>query len=97
MLKSNIINKLNQKYSSFNLNDTEKVVDLFFNKISNGLHSGRNMEIRGFGSFKKKISKAKFVRNPKTNEKIYKKETFKIHFKISKTLHKKINDQNFDT
>ena len=55
MLKSNIINKLNQKYSSFNLNDTEKVVDLFFNKISNGLHSGRNMEIRGFGSFKKKF------------------------------------------
>ena len=33
----------------------------------------------------------KFVRNPKTNEKIFKKETHKIHFKIGKVLHKRIN------
>ena len=38
------------------------------------------------------FSIAKFVRNPKTNEKIFKEETKKIHFKISKILHKKINN-----
>ena len=54
----------------------------------------KNIEIRGFGSLKKKINKAKFVRNPKTNEKIFKKETHKIHFKISKILHKKINSSD---
>ena len=92
MLKSEIINKLNIKFNSLSSSDTEKLINLFFNKISNSLDQNRNIEIRGFGSFKKKINKAKFVRNPKTNEKIFKQETNKIHFKISKILHKKINN-----
>ena len=94
MLKSEIVAKLNQKYKSLSPSDTEKVINLFFNKISNSLYNNQNIEIRGFGSFKRKINKAKFVRNPKTNEKLFKKETHKIHFKISKILHKKINTSN---
>ena len=43
----------------------------------------------------KKINKAKFVRNPKTNEKIYKNETYKIHFKIGKILHNRINEKKW--
>ena len=91
MLKSEIITKLNYKFKSLSPSDTEKIINLFFNKISNSLYQNNNVEIRGFGSFKKKINKAKFVRNPKTNEKIFKKETHKIHFKISKILHGRIN------
>ena len=94
MLKSEIITKLNKKYKSLSPSDTEKIINLFFNKISNSLYQNQNIEIRGFGSFKKKINKAKFVRNPKTNEKLFKKETHKIHFKISKVLHKIINSSN---
>ena len=40
---------------------------------------------------KKKVNKAKEVRNPKTNEKLYKKENFKLHFKTGKILHRKLN------
>jgi len=94
MLKSEIIVKLNQKYKSLSPSETEKIINLFFNKISNSLYENKNIELRGFGVFKTKINKAKFVRNPKTNEKIFKKETQKIHFKISKILHNKINKSN---
>ena len=94
MLKSEIITKLNNKFNSLSLNDTEKVINLFFDKISNGLYKNRNIEIRGFGSLKKKINKAKYVRNPKTNDRIFKEETHKIHFKISKILHNKINSSD---
>ena len=94
MLKSKMITKLNQKFNSLSLSDTEKVLNLFLDKISNSLYQNRNIEIRGFGSFKKKINRAKFVRNPKTNERIFKKETHKIHFKIGKVLHNKINGSN---
>ena len=94
MLKSEIITKLNQKYKSLSPSDTEKIINLFFNKIANSLYQNKNIEIRGFGSFKKKINKAKYVRNPKTNERIFKKDTHKIHFKISKILHKKINSSD---
>ena len=92
MLKSELILEINQKYKSLSLSDTEKIIDLFFNKISNGLYENYNIEIRGFGTIKKKINKAKFVRNPKTNEKIYKEQTHKIHFKIGRILHKRINN-----
>ena len=51
----------------------------------------KNVELRGFGTLKKKLNKAKQVRNPKTNEKLYKKENFKLHFKIGKILHSKLN------
>jgi len=94
MLKSEIITKFNIKFNSLSLGDTEKIINLFFNKISTSLHENKNIELRGFGSFKKKVNKAKFVRNPKTNERIYKKETNKIHYKISKILHSRINGSN---
>ena len=91
MLKSDLILSINKKYPHLNNNDIESVMDLFFNKIILSLQKGQNIEIRGFGTLTKKKNKAKYVRNPKTNEKIYKKETFKIHFKIGKILHKRIN------
>ena len=54
----------------------------------------KKIEIRGFGTFSKKINKEKYVRNPRTNEKIFKKQTNKIHFKVGKILHNKINSDN---
>jgi integration host factor subunit beta len=68
---------------------------LFLNNIVKGLQNNKKIELRGFGTFSKKINKEKFVRNPKTNEKIYKKGTYKIHFKIGKILHKRINNDHY--
>ena len=94
MIKSELILKLREKYSSLSVNDIEKILDLFLNNIVKGLQNSQKIELRGFGTFSKKINKEKFVRNPKTSEKIFKKENNKIHFKIGKILHKKINSTN---
>ena len=91
MLKSEILINLNKKYSNFSSEDIETIFDIFIGKISNSLKNGQNIEIRGFGTISKKINKEKFVRNPKTNEKIYKDRSYKLHFKIGKILHKRIN------
>ena len=91
MLKSEILAKLNQKYSNFSANDIENLFNIFIKEISNSLKVGKNIEIRGFGTLSKKDNKEKMVRNPKTNEKIFKEKSFKLHFKIGKTLHKRIN------
>ncbi len=93
MLKSNLITSIHRKYPSLNPNEIEKISDLFFKRIVLGLKEGKKIEIRGFGTLTKKINKAKLVRNPKTNEKIYKDETYKIHFKIGKILHNRINSE----
>jgi len=91
MLKSELIIGLQKKYPSLNLIDTELILNIFFKKIIKSLNESNNVEIRGFGTLSKKINKAKYVRNPKTNEKIFKKQNYKIHFKIGKIFHKKIN------
>ena len=91
MLKSDLILSINKNYSSLSHNDIELITDFFFKKIIESLKENKNLEIRGFGTFAKKINKEKYVRNPKTNEKIFKKQNYKIHFKIGKILHQRIN------
>ena len=92
MLRSDLVQKIQSIYTTLSLSDIDKIIDLFLKKILKGLLNNQNIEFRGFGTISKKINREKFVRNPKTNEKIYKKATYKIHFKIGKTLHKKINN-----
>ena len=92
MLKSEILYKLHKKHNNLNIEDIESLFEIFIKKMSKSLKQGQNIEIRGFGTLSRKINKEKFVRNPKTNEKLYKNQSYKLHFKIGKILHKKINN-----
>ena len=91
MLKSDILKKLELKQKNLNPNDIEQIFNIFIRKIIAALKDNKNVELRGFGTLKKKVNKAKEVRNPKTNEKLFKKENFKLHFKTGKILHTKLN------
>ncbi len=95
MLKSEILEKLQTKHNNLSNEDIELLFNIFVKKIVNGLKNGKNVEMRGFGTLSRKINKEKYVRNPKTNEKLYKNESFKLHFKIGKILHKKINNLDY--
>ena len=94
MLKSEILEKLGNKYNNLSAEDIELLFNIFIKKLSSSLKNGHNIEIRGFGTISRKINKEKFVRNPKTNEKLFKNQSYKLHFKIGKLLHKKININN---
>ena len=91
MLKSDILKKLRSKHQNLSENDIEQIFNIFIKKVIYALKGDKNVELRGFGTLKKKVNKAKQVRNPKTNEKLFKKENFKLHFKIGKILHNKLN------
>ena len=93
MLKSDILKKLEIKQKNLNEDDVEQIFNIFTKKIISALKEGKNVELRGFGTLKKKINKAKEVRNPKTNERLFKNENFKLHFKIGKILHKELNSE----
>lgn len=92
MLKSEIIEKLQTKHVNLSIYDIELILKIFFKKIISSLNQGNTIEIRGFGTLKKKINKEKQVRNPKNNQILFKDKTYKLHFKIGKTLHKKLNN-----
>ena len=91
MLKSDILKKLELKHHTLSESDIEQIFNIFIKKITYALKDDKSVELRGFGTFKKKINKAKNVRNPKTNQILYKKENFKLHFKTGKILHSKLN------
>ena len=95
MLKSEILEKLHKKHSNLSYEDIELLLSIFIKKISNSLKDGNNIEIRGFGTISRKINKEKFVRNPKTNERLFKKQSYKLHFKIGKISHNKINPSTY--
>ena len=92
MLKSQILEKLQKKHNNLSDDDIEQLFNIFIKKITNSLRNGQNIEIRGFGTLTRKINKEKFVRNPKTNQKLFINESYKLHFKIGKILHQKINN-----
>ena len=91
MLKSDILKKLGLKHRNLSESDIEQIFNIFIKKIISAFKDDKNVELRGFGTLKKKVNKAKQVRNPKTNEKLFKKENFKVHFKTGKILHSKLN------
>jgi integration host factor subunit beta len=83
--------KLIRQRSNLRIYETEKYMDEIFSAIMELLmdDSGDRVriEIRNFGVFEVKNSKAKpQARNPKTNEVIYVPPRKKIHFKAGKIL-----------
>ena len=62
--------------------------------LSKNLINNRPVELRNFGRYSIKTTKAKYnARNPKTNEIIYVPEKKKISFKMSKHLKEEINKE----
>ena len=71
--------------------ETEAVVDGFISTVINTLKEGKNIEIRGFGSFKVKKRKGRIARNPRTGEQVRVDEHFVPLFKVSKELKTLVN------
>ena len=73
--------------------DLEKFTNIILTEIKRALKRGDRVELRGFGVFSTNIQKARISRNPKTGEKVNTPEKKTIHFKMSKDLFKKLNDE----
>ncbi|HEV8538526.1 MAG TPA: HU family DNA-binding protein [Bacteroidota bacterium] len=72
--------------------ETEAVVDGFIQTVIGALKEGKNIEIRGFGSFKTKKRKGRIARNPRTGEQVQVDEHFVPYFKVSKELRSVVNE-----
>jgi DNA-binding protein HU-beta len=72
--------------------ETEAVVDGFIQTVIASLRDGKNIEIRGFGSFKVKKRKGRIARNPRTGEQVKVDEHYVPIFKVSKDLKSVVNE-----
>ena len=93
IVKSKLLKQLSDNYPNFLKKDLEKFVNIILNEIKDTLKKGERVELRGFGVFSTKTQKPRISRNPKTGEKVNTPEKKTIHFKMSKDLFKKLNNE----
>ncbi len=93
MSRKKLIKQLKNKNPKFNHSELESVINIFSESIINSLKNGNSVEIRGLGRWYCKKLKENFnLRNPATNQLIYKPERIKVRFRPSKNLKKIINE-----
>ena len=92
VVKSKLLKQLSNNYPNFLKKDLEKFTNIILNEIKRSLKRGDRVELRGFGVFYTNIQKARISRNPKTGDKVNTPEKKTIHFKMSKDLFKKLNN-----
>jgi len=94
MVRSELLQKLCNLYPSIFRKDLEKIIEIIFQEIINSLKEGKNIEIRGFGTYKIVKRKARVGRNPKNAELVQIPEKNVIKWKTSKDFFKRLN-KNF--
>ena len=93
IVRSKLLKEISSNYPNFLKKDLEKFTDIILNEIKQTLKRGERVELRGFGVFSTKIQKQRISRNPKTGEKVNTPKKKTIHFKMTKDLFKKLNDE----
>lgn len=91
--KSELIDKLSDNYPNFLKKDLKKLIDIFLDEIKSSLKRQERVELRDVFSIEPRLNKARYARNPKTNEKIFVNEKYSLLFKTSKFWSKKINEE----
>ena len=92
IVKSKLLKQLANNYPNFLKKDLEKFTNIILTEIKQALKRGDRVELRGFGMFSSNTQKARISRNPKTGEKVNTPEKKTIHFKMSKEMFKKLNN-----
>ena len=92
IVKSKLLKQLANNYPNFLKKDLEKFTNIILTEIKQALKRGDRVELRGFGMFSTNIQKARISRNPKTGDKVNTPQKKTIHFKMSKEMFKKLNN-----
>jgi len=93
IVKSDLLKQLSNSYPNLLKKDLTKFLDIVLNEIKHSLYKKERVELRGFGIWSTHTQKARISRNPKTGEKVNTPEKKTVHFKMSKELIKKINNE----
>ena len=94
MIKSELIERMAERYPQLFLRDVEKIVNAILEEISSALERGDRVELRGFGAFSVKQRDPRNGRNPRTGVAVSvdgKKVPF---FKTGKEMRKRLNENH---
>ncbi len=84
MVKKDIVNYLYEHHGAFSKKECEKLVNLFFNSIKEGLKKDKNVKISKFGTFYVRKYGERNIFHPTTREKIKIDTHYVVSFRKSK-------------
>ena len=87
--RSDIETSLRKEFPSLTKSEITSAINVILESITEAVALDEKVEIRGFGTFSKKLIRPRRFTNPKTKEVSYLGETAIMHFKPSKSLIKK--------
>ena len=93
IVKSKLLKQLSENYPNIKKKDLEKFSSIIFDEIKRTLKRGERVELRNFGIFSTHTQKPRISRNPRTGEKVHTPKKKTIHFKMSKDLFNKLNNE----
>lgn len=91
MLKSELIEMLENENQHLSPVEVERVVEVFFESITQTLEKGARVELRGFGTFAPRYRKARAGRNPRTGDIVPVPEKYVPFFRAGKEIREKID------
>ena len=94
MNKSDLILKILESDSNLFKKDASKIVNVFFDTISEAISRGDRVELRGFGVFDVKVREARIARNPKNGEAVAVPAKKVPFFRMGKDMKDRINKKN---
>lgn len=74
--------------------DVALAIDAFLDSVKDSMKEGKHIEIRGFGTYKLKVRKARIGRNPKTEKKVDVPARVVPTFKFSRAFKDEIDEAN---
>ncbi len=87
--RSDIESSLKKEFPNLSKQEISQAIDVILESIIESVALDDKVEIRGFGTFSKKLIRPRKFINPKTKKVSYLGETATMHFKPSKALIKK--------
>ena len=91
--KSDILKTYLQSETDLTSKINEAIFNRFFDIIEKNISDHISIELRNFGVFKSKFMKSRYGSNPRNNKKIYIPSKWKVTFKASENINKKLNEK----
>jgi integration host factor subunit beta len=91
MIRSELLQALARENPELRAEEVERVVDIFFDEISDRLAKGGRVELRGFGAFSTREREARQGRNPRTGDSVSVPGKKVPYFKPGKEMRARLN------
>ena len=91
--KSDILKTYLQLETDLTPKINSEIFNKFFEIVEKNISNHITLELRNFGVFKSKYMKSRYGSNPRNKKKIYIPPKWKVTFKASENINKKLNEK----